>query len=141
MGCFHAAKIPRRFISVEAWRKGWDYPKLRFGSGKGAGKPSRSLGATTQFSKTEARLRFTPARQPSLCASLQAKAGGRGGIRTHGGLPQARFRVECLKPDSATLPFLHDRQSADRSRTERVYYETTRSLCKSGRAPQIIRAR
>src|SRR5438067_2461781 len=30
--------------------------------------------------------------------------GGRGGIRTHGGLPHARFRVECLKPDSATLP-------------------------------------
>src|SRR5690242_17664195 len=29
---------------------------------------------------------------------------GRGGIRTHGGLPHARFRVECLKPDSATLP-------------------------------------
>jgi hypothetical protein len=32
------------------------------------------------------------------------KIGGRGGIRTHGGLPHARFRVECLKPDSATLP-------------------------------------
>jgi hypothetical protein len=31
--------------------------------------------------------------------------GGRGGIRTHGGfLAHARFRVECLKPDSATLP-------------------------------------
>ena len=29
---------------------------------------------------------------------------GRGGIRTHGGFPHARFRVECLKPDSATLP-------------------------------------
>ena len=35
-----------------------------------------------------------------------AKRGGRGGIRTHGGLPHARFRVECLKPDSATLPAL-----------------------------------
>src|SRR6266550_8812113 len=33
--------------------------------------------------------------------------GGRGGIRTHGGLPHARFRVECLKPDSATLPGPH----------------------------------
>ncbi len=33
--------------------------------------------------------------------------GGRGGIRTHGGLPHARFRVECLKPDSATLPDPH----------------------------------
>ena len=31
--------------------------------------------------------------------------GGRGGIRTHGRfLADARFRVECLKPDSATLP-------------------------------------
>ena len=33
-----------------------------------------------------------------------AANGGRGGIRTHGGFPHARFRVECLKPDSATLP-------------------------------------
>src|SRR5438132_11034396 len=32
------------------------------------------------------------------------RRGGRGGIRTHGGFPHARFRVECLKPDSATLP-------------------------------------
>ena len=30
--------------------------------------------------------------------------GGRGGIRTRGRLPYVRFRVECLKPDSATLP-------------------------------------
>jgi hypothetical protein len=37
--------------------------------------------------------------------------GGRGGIRTHGGLPHARFRVECLKPDSATLPFFANRRS------------------------------
>src|SRR6266403_5812800 len=36
--------------------------------------------------------------------------GGRGGIRTHGGLPHARFRVECLKPDSATLPFFAKRR-------------------------------
>src|SRR4029077_13150271 len=37
--------------------------------------------------------------------SLRARRnGGRGGIRTHGGFPHARFRVECLKPDSATLP-------------------------------------
>ena len=34
----------------------------------------------------------------------KTRNGGRGGIRTHGGLPHARFRVECLKPDSATLP-------------------------------------
>src|SRR6266516_927891 len=37
-------------------------------------------------------------------ASKAGRLGGRGGIRTHGGLPHARFRVECLKPDSATLP-------------------------------------
>ncbi len=71
----------------------------------------------------------------SLCASLQAKAGGRGGIRTHGGLPHARFRVECLKPDSATLPFLQDRHPADRFRKERVYYEASTTICKS--APSV----
>ena len=40
------------------------------------------------------------------CDDLAAvhRRNGRGGIRTHGGLPHARFRVECLKPDSATLP-------------------------------------
>src|SRR5215468_5196652 len=36
--------------------------------------------------------------------ALYNEGNGRGGIRTHGGLPHARFRVECLKPDSATLP-------------------------------------
>ena len=35
---------------------------------------------------------------------VEMNGGGRGGIRTHGGFPHARFRVECLKPDSATLP-------------------------------------
>ena len=44
-------------------------------------------------------------RYVSTCVStLRFSCGGRGGIRTHGGLPHARFRVECLKPDSATLP-------------------------------------
>src|SRR6266704_3876685 len=57
--------------------------------------------------------------------------GGRGGIRTHGGLPHARFRVECLKPDSATLPFLQDRYPADPFRKERVYYEASTTICKS----------
>ena len=38
--------------------------------------------------------------------NYDGKSGGRGGIRTHGGSPHARFRVECLKPDSATLPAL-----------------------------------
>ena len=37
-------------------------------------------------------------------SSSHQEENGRGGIRTHGGLPHARFRVECLKPDSATLP-------------------------------------
>src|SRR5437016_1036275 len=57
--------------------------------------------------------------------------GGRGGIRTHGGLPHARFRVECLKPDSATLPFSQDRHPADRFLLERVYYEARAIICKS----------
>ncbi len=42
-----------------------------------------------------------------LCFSILVafySGNGRGGIRTHGGFPHARFRVECLKPDSATLP-------------------------------------
>src|SRR6476469_3106295 len=42
---------------------------------------------------------------------LKDRNGGRGGIRTHGGLPHARFRVECLKPDSATLPFRNKKTS------------------------------
>ena len=41
---------------------------------------------------------------PILRSACAKQDGGRGGIRTHGGLPHARFRVECLKPDSATLP-------------------------------------
>src|SRR6266404_2374581 len=40
----------------------------------------------------------------SEAANPAEQDGGRGGIRTHGGFPHARFRVECLKPDSATLP-------------------------------------
>jgi hypothetical protein len=47
---------------------------------------------------------------------------GRGGIRTHGGLPHARFRVECLKPDSATLP-LH------RKKTPNVERRTSNIEC------------
>src|SRR5206468_7801535 len=44
---------------------------------------------------------------------MTIRNGGRGGIRTHGGFPHARFRVECLKPDSATLP---SRQKKRRTR-------------------------
>src|SRR5437870_172937 len=40
-----------------------------------AGLPSRSLGAQGRKYQARARLRFTPAWQPSLCAALQAKAG------------------------------------------------------------------
>jgi hypothetical protein len=39
------------------------------------------------------------------CLRVRDGLTGRGGIRTHGGFPHARFRVECLKPDSATLPW------------------------------------
>jgi hypothetical protein len=39
-------------------------------------------------------------------------SGGRGGIRTHGPVVRdARFRVECLKPDSATLPEVRRKRS------------------------------
>src|SRR6266496_5153873 len=41
---------------------------------------------------------------PMAAVNPAEQDGGRGGIRTHGGFPHARFRVECLKPDSATLP-------------------------------------
>ncbi len=40
-----------------------------------AGLPSRSLGAQGRTYQGRARLRFTPAWQPSLCAAVQAKAG------------------------------------------------------------------
>src|SRR5882724_2093723 len=46
--------------------------------------------------------------------------GGRGGIRTHGGFPHARFRVECLKPDSATLPLRKKERRT--SSVQRKYY-------------------
>jgi hypothetical protein len=51
-----------------------------------------------------------------IAAAIPAKQrakqdGGRGGIRTHGGFPHSRFRVECLKPDSATLPIEEKRTS------------------------------
>ena len=45
--------------------------------------------------------------------------GGRGGIRTHGGFPHARFRVECLKPDSATLPLRKKNVERSTSNIER----------------------
>jgi hypothetical protein len=43
--------------------------------------------------------------KPYLISSPLQCISGRGGIRTHGEFPHARFRVECLKPDSATLPW------------------------------------
>ena len=50
--------------------------------------------------------------------------GGRGGIRTHGGLPHARFRVECLKPDSATLPSPRNLRTVRAGRAVNVEYRT-----------------
>src|SRR5256885_16261770 len=50
------------------------------------------------------------------------KGNGRGGIRTHGGFPHARFRVECLKPDSATLP-------QERRKTANVQRSTSNVEC------------
>jgi hypothetical protein len=41
----------------------------------------------------------------ALFTNVRSLGRGRGGIRTHGPVVRdARFRVECLKPDSATLP-------------------------------------
>ncbi len=51
-----------------------------------------------------------PPRDDDDLSVRENQNGGRGGIRTHGGLPHARFRVECLKPDSATLPFFANRR-------------------------------
>ena len=36
---------------------------------------------------------------------LRGGNGGSAGIRTQGRFPYARFRIVCLKPGSATLPF------------------------------------
>jgi hypothetical protein len=63
------------------------------------------------------------------CYALRPRAGafrwknqgsGRGGIRTHGGFPHARFRVECLKPGSATLPFGQKKTSNGQRRTSNI---------------------
>src|SRR6266487_5781474 len=51
---------------------------------------------------------------------MTIRNGGRGGIRTHGGFPHARFRVECLKPDSATLP-----SKQKKRRTRNVQHTTS----------------
>src|SRR3954468_22540141 len=64
---------------------------------------------------------------PSAMVDVEAsRIGGRGGIRTHGGFPHARFRVECLKPDSATLPF---------TREENAQRPTSKAQCK--RPPEL----
>ncbi len=65
--------------------------------------------------------------------------GGRGGIRTHGGFPHARFRVECLKPDSATLP-LREKER----RTVNVQHRTSNAsitlTIRSARRPWLAAA-
>src|SRR5260370_42201203 len=93
---------------------------------------------TARDSPKQARLRCPPAWQPSFALRSKRRIGGRGGIRTHGGLPHARFRVECLKPDSATLPSLQDRHASDRSGKERVYYEATMTICKLALSLAIV---
>src|ERR1700720_3070410 len=90
-----------------------------------------------------ARSRSKPAQPCPIICDFRAfravyQGNGRGGIRTHGGLPHARFRVECLKPDSATLPFLQDRYPANRFRKERVYYEARAIICKSTTTFEVI---
>src|SRR5881396_2760753 len=57
---------------------------------------------------------------PIAAANPAKQDGGRGGIRTHGGFPHARFRVECLKPDSATLP-----SKQKKRRTRNVQHTTS----------------
>src|SRR5215470_15187717 len=76
---------------VQRWRYCGPYPL----KGDSPERASREYYKRQLPSQTAAkRARATP----------QVQNGGRGGIRTHGGFPHARFRVECLKPDSATLP-------------------------------------
>src|SRR6266536_1538672 len=57
---------------------------------------------------------------PMAAVNPAKQDGGRGGIRTHGGFPHARFRVECLKPDSATLP-----SKQKKRRTRNVQHTTS----------------
>src|SRR5205085_9169087 len=57
-------------------------------------------------------------------------ADGRGGIRNHGGFPHARFRVECLKPDSATLPLRKkERRTSSVQRKYHTGILSARRLC------------
>ena len=51
---------------------------------------------------------------------MERGSGGRGGIRTRGRFPYVRFRVECLKPDSATLPCVNKRIE-DLAETNYIY--------------------
>src|SRR5207247_10864260 len=64
--------------------------------------------------------RRSESRSRSACLAWCHKFNGRGGIRTHGGFPHARFRVECLKPDSATLP-----SKQKKRRTRNVQHTTS----------------
>src|SRR5437762_5744122 len=67
----------------------------------------QSMGNQIDTALVAARTRFVNVHCWSFNADFhheKTRNSGRGGIRTHGGFPHARFRVECLKPDSATLP-------------------------------------
>ena len=63
---------------------------------------------------------------PIAAANPAKQDGGRGGIRTHGGFPHARFRVECLKPDSATLPQWQEKTSNAQRRTSNLECNSVR---------------
>ena len=58
----------------------------------------------------------------NLCLTplIRKRGGGMGGIRTRGRFPYVRFRAECLKPDSATLPCINKRME-DFVETSRFY--------------------
>src|SRR5439155_6777644 len=56
------------------------------------------------YNEDAANCRFCLNKRSGLPRAQLKTRRGRGGIRTHGEFPHARFRVECLKPDSATLP-------------------------------------
>ena len=145
--CFHSKIANRKSI----WRKGWDYPRLRLGSGV----RSRSGGIWTlarnaphqsnEFEPGNVRCFHSKIANPNS----KILSGGRGGIRTHGGLPHARFRVECLKPDSATLPKTTligpgtPRRVCDRTGGQRPTSDAQCKLlaCLLGRSPWLNRGR
>src|SRR5215472_6597306 len=73
------------------------------------------------------------------CKCLIYLGNGRGGIRTHGGFPHARFRVECLKPDSATLPPQDGTSNVQRPTSKvRRKYDRENPLCEEDRGSASV---